>query len=253
MRDEAMEELPLGQAFEAAPGVIVERRSLFALAGLALGAGLSPRTPLRRAQASAQAGELELAAFLQEACAQALDLVGDTSRIGQERYLHALASWAACLRRVPVPEQNETTNKESPARTWIGVNEGGDPFTVLHWRMEPGARILPHPHIYGNVVTLALEGEVRIQNHEMVGPSDFDTKESFVVRRTCDQVLLPGDLNLVSLEHGYVHGFTAGPEGARGLDLTTRIRERRPTPNLVLEGEPVDEARALFRGRWRYP
>ena len=153
----------------------------------------------------------------------------------------AIAAW----------EMRENTAADSPARTFIGANECDAPFTVLHWRMEPRARINTHPHIYGNVVTLLLEGEVRIENYEMVGERDFATKEPFLVRRVNDQMLTPGGLNLVSLEHGYMHGFAAGPAGARGLDITTRIRPREETPNLVL-AEPKDLSRRIFEGRWKY-
>jgi hypothetical protein len=217
----------------------LERRSLLALAGLGL---LAPR----RARA---ASELDLEEFLREAVPLAEDLIGDTSRIGQDRYLFALGALAVCLRDVPVPEMKEHA---LGARTFIGANECDAPFTVLHWRMEPKTRIGAHPHIYGNVVTLLLEGEVRIENHEMVGARDFTTKEAFPVRRVNDQVLLPGALNLVNLEHAYVHGFEAGPAGARGLDITTRIRPKQPTPTLVLAPEPLDAARRIFEGRWRY-
>ena len=229
---------------EHAHSVRIARRPLLGLAALA---GLGP-LPLRLRRAD----PLDLAEFLQEAVPLARDLVGDTSRAGQDRYLHALASLAACLGDVPVPEMRETTGKRSPARTFIGANDCDAPFTVLHWRMEAGARIGLHPHIYGNVVTVCLEGEVRIENYEMTGARDFDARGAFPVRRVNDQVLLPGDINLVSLEHGYVHGFEAGPQGARGLDLTTRIRPNQPTPALVVGPEPIEAARRIFEGRWVY-
>jgi hypothetical protein len=91
-----------------------------------------------------------------------------------------------------------------------------------------------------------------IENYEMLGARDFDTREAFQVCRTNDQLLTPGDVNLVNLEHGYVHGFTAGPSGARGLDITTIIRAKRPTPTLVVRSEPVDAARALFEAHWKH-
>lgn len=224
---------------------VARRPLLGAVAALALGAPALGRGA-RRAQG---VGELDFEDFLREAVPMAKDLVGDTSRAGQERYLHSLAALAAQLGDVPVPQMRENT-ADSPARTFIGANECEAPFTVLHWRMEPGARIGAHPHTYGNVVTLLLEGEVRIENHEMAGTRDFDTQAEFQVRRVNDQVLLPGDLNLVSLEHGYVHGFFAGAQGARGLDLTTRIRPKRATPTLLV-GAAVDEARRLYAGRWK--
>lgn len=230
-----------------AAGPRLARRPLL---GLFAAAGLAARFE-PRARAVADEAGLDFEAFLAEAVPLARDLVADTSRAGQDRYLHSLAALAAGLRGVPVPEMRETS-KDSPLRTFLGVNECDAPFTILHWRLDPGARIGLHPHIYGNVLTVCLEGEVRIENYEMVGERDFDTKEPFPVRRTKDQILLPGAFNTLNLEHGYVHGFTAGPEGARGLDITTRIRDRRSTPTLVVRPEPLDERRALFEGHWRH-
>lgn len=230
-------------ASPAGSGVVIGRRPLLGLAALL---GL-PRRALR----AARRGSLDFEGFLAEAVPLAEDLVGDASRTGQDRYLHGLAALAACLSDVPIPEMRENT-KNSPAKTFIGANECDAPFTVLHWRMEPGARIGSHPHIYGNVVTLLLQGEVRIENHEMVGARDFETREPFPVRRVNDQVLLPGGINLVSLEHGYTHGFEAGPEGARGLDISTLLHERTETPTLVLAPKPLDEGRRIYEGRWRY-
>jgi len=234
-------------AMTVPPGPRLARRSLLA-ACAAL--GLAPRlAAARRVRGDALA--LSFDEFLAEAVPQAQDLIGDTSRAGQDRYLHALASLAAALRDVPVPEMRETTAMGAPGRTFLGANECDAPFTVLHWRLEPGARIGLHPHIYGNVVTVCLEGEVRIENYEMLGAPDFDTREPFGVRRTQDQVLTRGNVNLVNLEHGYVHGFVAGPEGARGLDLTTRIRPRRETPALVV-GAAREPGRAIFEASWRH-
>jgi hypothetical protein len=228
------------------PPLRLARRPLLGAALLGL---VAPARAAARSRSLARAG-LAFDEFLAEAVPQAQDLIGDTSRAGQDRYLLALASLAACLRDVPVPEMNDTTNARSPARTFMGVNVCDAPFTVLHWRMEPGALIGLHPHISGNVVTVVLDGEVRIENYEMVGERDFDLREPFAVRRSTDQVLLPGDVNLVSLEHNYMHGFFAGPEGARGLDITTRIREKRPTPTLELAPEPLDPTRQLWEARW---
>ncbi|HUR28305.1 MAG TPA: hypothetical protein VM509_08960, partial [Planctomycetota bacterium] len=98
-------------------------------------------------------------------------------------------------------------------------------------------------------VTLALEGELRVVNYEMVGERDFDTKEGFVIRRTVDQWMTRGSVNLVNLERSYVHGFKAGAAGARGLDLTTRIRDKRATPTLAI-GKALDPVRGEFEARW---
>ena len=187
---------------------------------------------------------LTLEEFFAIANPLANELIGDTSPEGQDRYLLALAAVAVRLADVPIPEM-----RDSGRGTHLGANEGGERFNMLHWRMEPGTTISDHAHSYGNVVTLLLDGEVRIRNYEVDGTRDYDSVEAFRVRRVCDQWLRAGGTNLVSLERNYTHGFVAGAKGARGLDLTTRLLERRPSPNLVL-GKPLDEAAGLFEATW---
>lgn len=181
----------------------------------------------------------------------AAELLADRSPAAESRYLHALAACAVRLRDAPVPELRDTTaDPATTARTWLGANEGDVPFTLLHWKLDPGAIIRPHAHTYGNVVTLCLEGEVRVENWEAVEAPLFDSPAPIVARRVVVQQLLPGAVNLVPLHRGYVHGFVAGPSGARGLDLTTRIAPKRWNPLLHVEGEPIDAARGHYRARW---
>ena len=97
---------------------------------------------------------------------------------------------------------------------------------------------------------LGLEGEVRIENFEMVGVRDFEAKGTFKVRKTHSQVLTPGQVNLVNLERGYIHGFQAGARGGRGLDITTRIREKRETPYLNLGKKPVEVEPGIYEASW---
>jgi quercetin dioxygenase-like cupin family protein len=236
----------------ADPARGLERRSFLGAAAAALGAtALGDRhlSPLLRGPET----RLTFPEFVRAFGPVAKELVGDTSRLGEDRYLHTLASYAVRLVDVPVPEMRQTSKGDGP-RNFMGVNDGGedDPFVVLHWRLEPGARIGLHPHIYGNVVTLGLEGEARIQNYETVGAPDFDRRDPFQVRKIHEQILRPGEINVVPLSHGYVHGFVAGPAGARGLDITTRIRPKRPTPSLEVSPKAIDAARGVYEGTWRY-
>lgn len=237
--------LPLGESTQTEPGVVVERRHVLTTIGtLFAAAGLPGLARASRLDATRDAFTFE--DFLKEAVPVAKLLVADTSIAGQDRYLLTLAAIAVRLAEVPVPEMR--ANGEG---TEIGANDGGDPFTVLHWRMKPGSRIGIHPHGYGNVVTLGLEGEVRIHNYEVVGQLDYETKEGFRVRRTVDQWLTPGATNLVNLGRNYMHGFVAGPRGARGLDITTRIREKTPNRSLEVAQDPVDAALSIWDARWK--
>lgn len=242
-----------GASRSIAPGVHVERRSFLALAAASL-------LLARRTGASTHAGalpddlELDYEAFLALAVPVARELVADTSRAGEDRYLHTLAALSVRLVDVPIPElRRKAMGYEGPG-TWIGANDGGedDPFVVLHWKMEPGSEVGLHAHTYGNVVTLGLEGTARIRNYEVVGEPDFETKGSFRVQRTTEQVLRAREINLVPLAHGYCHGFVAGREGARGLDITTRIKPKRTAPSLEVADEPLNELGTEYEARWRF-
>ena len=153
-----------------------------------------------------------------------------------------------------MPESWRDSGQSDGPGTYIGFNPGGVGFVVLHWRMEPGTRILPPAHTYGNVVTVGLEGAVRVRNYEVVGPRDYTTDSDFVAQNTVDQILTVGATNLVSLERDYVHGLDAGKEGARGLDITTRLLPKpdHGVPYLDL-GDPIDPDGAARRyvARWR--
>lgn len=235
MHDETALDAPIGETFEQSPGVVVHRRCLLATTAAAFAAaGIPGMAFARRVDASSES--LDYDDFLKEVLPIAREMVKDTSPVGQDRYLHTLAAHAVRLVELAPPEL-----RENGPGTSIGAHPGGDPFVVLHWRMAPGSEIGAHPHTYGNVVTLGLEGLVHISNYEMVGVRDYEAKAEFQVRRTVSQWLAPGSVNLVNLERNYMHAFRAGPVISRGLDITTRIREKRSTPSLVV-GKPVSSA-----------
>lgn len=214
-----MSNLPFDEEIEVSPGLIVERRSVLTGLGGVILAGMPGAAVVAQL-----AGGIPYAEFLESANAMAQNSVGDTAAAGQDRYLRSLAALAAGLREVPDPlSWNNTNQGETPESYQIGFTPGGDPFTVLQWRLEPGAKCIPHAHTYGNVVSVGLEGMVRVSNYEVVGTPDYQSSASFQARQTVAQILEPGSVNLVSLHRNYIHGFVAGPNGARGLDITTRL------------------------------
>lgn len=237
------EGIPIGQSAEVAPGVVVERRSFLGLAAAAFGLAST-----RGAGLGQDPGPiLSLEEFLEEVVPVARELKQDPSPVGEDRYLLTLASYAVRLGDVAQPEWRPSGQGED---TFIGVSWVGDPFIVLHWRMEPRSRIRLHAHTYGNVVTVGLEGQAQVRNFETLDEPDFDSSQAVRLRLTTSQILAPRSINLVPLSHGFVHGFQAGPQGARGLDITTQLRERRPTPYLELEETPVEPEDSIFMGRW---
>lgn len=240
------EDLPVGAIVETEPGVIVERRCFLKTVALLLGTVTLPgMVPLRLG--ATERATLSIDEFLHEAVPVARTLLQDPSLAGQDRYLLTVASLAVQLAPVPEPEFRETP--AAGKGTFIGGSGMSKPVIVLHWKMNPGTEIRRHAHTYGNVVTLGLEGAAQIENFEVIGERNYDSPEAFRVRRTIHQRLTPGATNLVNLERNYIHGFQAGRNGARGLDITTRLHERRQTPYLVLgKTDPVEDN--VFEGSW---
>jgi len=229
--------LPLGEEIEVSKGLVVQRRCLLTtLAGLILTRSLP-------AWGQTQGAKITFEAFLAEVIPEAKRLVADSSADGQDKYLRTVAAAAVRIGAVTPPDMRAT----GPGN-YIGVNPGGDPFNVLHWRMDPHSEIRIHPHIYGNVVTLGLEGAVEVVNYEVEGVRDWKAAGPFMVRRTVRQTLKSGDVNLVNLERNYMHGFRTGAEGGRGLDITTRILERVDSPVLVVKDPSAERTEA----RWLY-
>lgn len=243
--NEEPEDLPIGAILETEPGVVIERRCFLGYAAFALGSLTLPG--LARPDASAAPDStLTIEQFIAEVQPIARALLRDSSLVGQDRYLLTVASFAIRLTDVPEPEFRDSGQGAGPG-TFIGSNGAPGPFVILHWKMDPGTEIRRHAHTYGNVVTLGLEGAATVENFQVVGEPDYDSGDAFRVRRTLSQWLTPGGVNLVNLERNYIHGFRAGPDGARGLDITTRIRDRRPTPYLEL-GKPSGPG--LFEAIW---
>lgn len=243
-----IESSPVGGTDEVAPGVTVERRSFLGLCSAAV-LGIGGRQGALPAED--EEPRLGLEEFLEEVLPVARELrarLADTPlRRPEDRYLFTIASYAVRLGEVPLPEFRPTPQGEGVG---IGANWAGDPFVVLHWRMRPGSSIRLHAHTYGNVCTVGLEGSARVRNYETIEPLDIHAVGAVDVRQTQDQLLTPGSINLVPLSHGFCHGFDAGSAGARGLDITTRLGDRKPTGYLKLEQEPRDPERRVYAGRW---
>ena len=241
-----MSDLPFDEEVEVSPGLVVERRSvLTGLVGIIMAGipGAGAIAQLVRADPYAE--------FLKGANAMAKSLVADATAAGQDRYLRSLAALASGLSGVPAPASwNNTNQGETPESYQIGFTPGGDPFTVLQWRLESGARCIPHAHTYGNVVSIGLEGMVRVSNYEVVGTADYETSDTFQARQTVNQLLGPGSVNLVSLHRNYIHGFVAGPDGARGLDITTRLMPKPEHGTPYLDTAMANDLGQTFDASW---
>jgi len=244
--------LPIDEEVEVSPGLFVERRSFMAVFGgmaLTMVSNLNARAAIEESVDK----KLSFEQFLSEANPLAQRLVGDISASGQDRYLRTVAALTAKLRGMPMPARWNNTGQGLKEEDYkIGVHPGGNPFTVLHWRLEPGAICRPHVHEYGNVVSVGLEGVVRVNNYISTGSFDYKNNGTFQVQKTVDQILSPGSVNLVSLD--MVHSFQAGPDGARGLDITTRLKPKpeHSTPYLSIAKTALDENTSIYDASWAF-
>ncbi len=60
----------------------------------------------------------------------------------------------------------------------------------------------------------------------------------------------PGSVNLGSLDRNYIHGFVAGPDGARGLDITIRLRPGPEHNTPYLDAAMSDGPGQSFYAAW---
>ena len=245
-------ELPIDEEVEVSPGFIVERRSFMAVfSGMSL--AMMPGVIARAAIEESSDKNISFDQFLAEANPLAQKLIGDTSISGQDLYLRSIATLTAKLQGIPIPERFNNTSLGINAEDYkIGVNPGGNPFTVLHWRLEPGAICKPHVHEYGNVASIGIEGAVRISNFVSPDKFDYENNGTFQIKKTVDQLLTAGSANLVPLD--MIHAFQAGPDGARGLDITTRLlpKPEHSTPYLSIAETPTDPFTGTYDASWAF-
>ena len=235
-------------------GYVIERRSVLAGLGGMIFTTI-PGAQILAALGDEAEGLRSFEQFLASANPVAQGLVGDASSAGQDRYLRSVAALASNLQGIPLPGKwNFSAQGDTPASYSIGFHPGGDPFRVLHWRLEPGASCRPHAHTYGNVVTIGLAGMARVRNYEVAGEPDYGFGGTFQVRQTVDQLLGPGAVNLVSLHRNYIHEIIAGSDGARGLDITTPLQERpeHGTPYLSMGKAPTNDFERIFDASWAF-
>ncbi len=165
-----------------------------------------------------------------------------------DEYLFFLASMSARLDSVPKSEMQKVP-WTSPAVSF-GLASKGAPFVVIEWQLEPNAVLPPHNHPNASVCTIGLEGEAIVENYELAGAAPaYDSKETFRVRRTHQELIAAKRVNTVAPHRDNIHTFRAGAKGARGIDITSMHGASAPFSYLQI-GEPAGE---LFNARWWMP
>ena len=154
-----------------------------------------------------------------------VELARTRSASGVDAYLYTVAALAVRLGAVPKAKLYPFKPR-APLVSFAPIHRGV-PFFVIEWRMEPRAVLPPHNHPGHSVCTLGLEGEARMRHYEPAADAPpLTSRDPFHLRLTREQVLLPRSVSTLGPERDNIHTFTAGPRGARGIDITTLHAEK---------------------------
>jgi hypothetical protein len=200
------------------PGVVIDRRMFISAAVLASAAGSSVLASALAAEAPADNAFSSLMQRLQKIGAQ----LPAVSAAEQNAYIYRLAATAMLVDRFPMPKL------EAYGKTAIEIGPLGrtDPADRIHgvalvaYRMAPGALLEPHNHPHYSVTTIGIEGEAEVRHFEPAQDAPpMTSRERFVVRKTAQRVIRPGEASTLTPSRDNVHTFRAGPQGARLVDL----------------------------------
>lgn len=234
---------------ELAPGVTIERRTIFWAPVAVAAAVLRTARPARAATA---ATPLDWDHFIRLCPADAAEFAGDRSDIGQDAYLHRVAAWAVRLKAAPDTKLGAFAGLNPKVE--FGPSFRGVPFAVIQWRMAPRAVLPAHCHPQASVCTVGIEGEARLLHFEVHGPApafDSGDKTPFLMRETRSQVVTARRISTLSTTRDNIHYFEAGDSGARGLDITTAYGGDGSFSFVAFPPDkPKDPANGLFEAVW---
>jgi hypothetical protein len=241
---------------EMAPGVLVERRAVLWLPLAAAAAFLWKPPQLNAAgekpPSSEDPGRLTWDEFLRRSVPVAKEMFKDASPEGKDAYLLRIASLAVRLQGAPKNRLGAFGGLKPKVE--FGPSYRGLPFFIIQWRMEPHAILPAHCHPQASVCTVGLEGEARLRNFEVEGDApafNSGSKKSFHIRETHSQVIGPRRVSTLAPSRDNIHYFEVGPEGARGLDITTMYGGTGDFSFVAFEpNKPKDPVRRIFEASW---
>lgn len=241
--------LPEEARQDPAPGVRIERRSLFKVGGAAALALLLGPSMLRAEKPATENGgktdafgPLSLKDFIQQADPLARALTSADSA-NEEAYLLHLGSLLCRLGPQPL-------GAEKP-RGMMHAEHHSPYFMVVQINMAPGAALPFHDHRDYNGVILGLEGSVHARNYEILGGNPLPPKDQpFQIRQSVDAQVEPGRISTLTRKRDNIHDLRAGPAGARLLDVFTFFPGEDGSHYLSVDDAPVAGQPNVYCARW---
>lgn len=234
-------------------GVVEERRNLLIATPAVMGALLASPRRLFAALDDAQASE-QVEQFLEETAERALELKADDSASGQEAYLDYIVERSMTVANVPTDNLDDRSWFDMDPGVYLGVAGRNQAFFIVHWRFDPHAFLPAHCHPRTSVCTLTVEGSTVVRHFDVPAdapPYRTDHETEFLIHETRRVELAAGDTSTLSEHRDNIHLFEAGPDGARGIDVTTDYGGDGSFSFLEFDrNRPQDEKTRAFAARW---
>lgn len=192
--------------------------------------------------------------FLAQSLEQAMQLKSDASASGQDQYVAYLESTVTAIDDVSRDPLSPASWKGFDPGVFLGVSGRNRAFFVVQWQLAPGAFLPPHCHPKTSVCTLGLNGTSTLRHFEPEpgAPSYREDRETeFLIRETRQLNLAAGVTSTLTEHRDNIHLFEAGPDGARGIDVTTDYGGDGSFSFLEFDRHtPEDSAGSVYRARW---
>lgn len=242
-----------------ADGVLLERRSLLRLSATTVAAGLAAACAAPRSRTTepddVQAattppprpdGALDVAEFLDEMVPRAQRFIASGGE-REEAYLMAIGELMARL-ETPTPDQVRST-----MRSYAEQRAEGSPreIWVVMFKLDAGKGFSHHDHRDYNGMILGTEGSAHVTNYDILGSNPVPPAgETFQIRQTRDDIILPGRFSSLGSTRENVHELTAGPDGAVVLDVFTYLKPGARSYFMNVEDAPRDAEKRIYDATW---
>jgi hypothetical protein len=246
---------PIGAPSESDAGLRVERRTLLWLPLAVAGERLLAGAPLaaQEAEAAPPAADAFAPLSLEDLGRRWQALARELVALAPEHDESYAAQLAGLVARLPLtalpsPEKPNRSPGLAAGLAWFLA-----PCAMIEFRMDPLAVMRPHNHPPQVVLSLCAEGEVAYRHLELEGeaPPCTEVGAAFLARETRAGFLRAGQSTSLTRACDGIHGFVAGPKGARLVDLVVATTPDTSTFSYIeLAAEPSDAARRVYEARW---